>query len=155
MSMKTIWMYLLMCFLVLSSCKAKKDLQATTSGEVKSEVVENSPKKLTFSIESIDDISKEDLLFSIKDVKIADKKLAVQVQYGGGCVKPHVFELVTDGVIDQTGNMDFYLLHKTHGDKCKALLIENLVFDIENLYSLKSEVLTTVKLNNMRKIDLE
>jgi hypothetical protein len=81
--------------------------------------------------------------------------LLVQVQYGGGCIKPHVFKLVTDGIIDKEGGMDFYLLHKTHDDMCKALLMEDLIFDLAQIYSLKSEVLSNIRLNKMPKIDLK
>lgn len=152
--MKTFGTFLMISFLLLFACKAKKDLSLVETDAVKSELVEIENPLKSFTMGSLDNIAKEDLLYSLKEVKIADKKIAVQVQYGGGCVKPHLFELITDGVIDQSGNMNFYLLHKTHNDRCKALMIEDLVFDLENLYKLQSDVLKTIRLNNMRKIDL-
>jgi hypothetical protein len=62
--------------------------------------------------------------------------LYVNVQYGGGC-KVHAFELYTSGEQYMTlpGQYDLYLTHDAHGDNCKALVHETLVF---NLYGLDS-----------------
>lgn len=153
--MKSSFKLLLIAFLFISGCKAKKMAAVEPEYVEKVELVENTKSTASFSIAAIDNIDKQDLLFHIKDLVIKDKTLLVQVQYGGGCVKPHVFELVTDGVIDKDGIMDFYLLHKTHNDMCKALLFEDLSFDLAQLYSLKSSVLKNIRVNKLPKIDLK
>ena len=153
--MKSSVKILLIVLLFLSACKAKRAASDTHSSAEKIELVNTENVVEGFAIGSIDNINKQDLLFHINKMNIKDEKLNVQVQYGGGCVKPHVFELVTNGVINKDGTMEFFLLHKTHNDMCKALLIEDLSFDLAQLYGLKSNVLTHISLNKMPKIELK
>jgi len=138
----------------MSSCKAKKAASETVRGDGTIKLHDTGNKIQSFQIGEIDEPVKEDLMFVIKDLTILEKKVEIKVQYGGGCVKPHVFELYTDGVLDNSGNMDFYLLHKTHNDYCKALIIEALVFDLKPLYDLQSQKLKTIRINDLRKNDM-
>jgi hypothetical protein len=154
LAMKQAISLFLVIFLLLFGCKAKKIPVSTVENEKKIVVVEPKFKASTFQIGSLDDIDKEDLMFNLKGMSLEEDKLVLNVQYGGGCLKPHVFELVTDGVIDNSGTMDFYLLHKTHDDRCKALLMETLVFDFKPLYDLQSEKLMNYRINNNRKMEL-
>tara|TARA_B100000497_G_scaffold127466_1_gene169375 strand:+ start:2023 stop:2484 length:462 start_codon:yes stop_codon:yes gene_type:complete len=144
----------LLIFLVMSSCKAKKAASETVRGDGTIKLHDTGNKIQSFQIGEIDEPVKEDLMFVIKDLTILEKKVEIKVQYGGGCVKPHVFELYTDGVLDNSGNMDFYLLHKTHNDYCKALIIEALVFDLKPLYDLQSQKLKTIRINDLIKNDM-
>ncbi|MBL6875881.1 MAG: hypothetical protein ISR01_03725 [Chitinophagales bacterium] len=152
--MKNFLKIFLLIFLVISSCKAKKAVSETAEGDETIELLDLGNKMQSFQIGEIDEPVKEDLMFVIKDLTILEKKVEIKVQYGGGCVKPHVFELYTDGVLDKTGNMDFYLLHKTHSDYCKALIMETLVFDLNPLYDLQSQKLKTIRINDLRKNDM-
>lgn len=138
-------------FFILVACKTK-DL--TNNNEVVQENKIEIIKNKSFSIMDLNQIDKQDLLFNINEVGVENKQLKVNLQYGGGCVKPHVFELVTNGLIDKNGNMSFYLLHKTHNDKCKALLIENHVFDLTKVYNLKSNLLKTITINETKLLPL-
>ena len=138
----------------MSSCKAKKAASETVRGDGTIKLHDTGNKIQSFQIGEIDEPVKEDLMFVIKDLTILEKKVEIKVQYGGGCVKPHVFELYTDGVLDNSGNMDFYLLHKTHSDYCKALIMETLVFDLNPLYDLQSQKLKTIRINDLRKNDM-
>lgn len=142
-------------FLLLLGCKAKKAASNSVVDEVKSEGLMPSDEAKAFIIGDIDNVGKADLMFSMKEIELKGNKLEIAVQYGGGCVRPHVFELVSDGVIDSKGNMDFFLLHKTHNDMCKALIMETLVYDFQPLFNLKSEKLKSFKVNDMRKMDFE
>lgn len=146
---------LLLIFLLLLGCKAKKAAVVSVQNEKEIELIPSSFKAQDFKIVNAAVIDKADLMFSMKGITLMEKMVEVKVQYGGGCVKPHIFELVTDGVIDDQGNMKFHLLHKTHHDKCKALLMESLVFNLEPLYNLESEKLKSFQVNNMRKIELD
>ena len=93
--------YLILTLLFLS-CKTKKISNENVEElQNKLENIENSD----FKIQNLDTIDKQDLLFSIKEVKIIDKQLTVNLQYGGGCVSPHVFELVSNGLINKKGEM--------------------------------------------------
>ena len=138
----------------MSSCKAKKAASETVRGDGTIKLHDTGNKIQSFQIGEIDEPVKEDLMFVIKDLTILEKKVEIKVQYGGGCVKPHVFEFYTDGVLDNSGNMDFYLLHKTHNDYCKALIIEALVFDLKPLYDLQSQKLKTIRINDLSKNDM-
>lgn len=143
-------LYLIISFTFLS-CKTK-DLtnNKITLEENKVGLIESN----AFSILNLEEIDKQDLLFNINELSIENNQLIAVVQYGGGCVKPHVFELVTDGLINEDANMNFYILHKTHDDKCKALIIEKLSFDLNNLYNLKSNLLKTITINAMKELPL-
>ncbi|MEZ4979266.1 MAG: hypothetical protein R2772_08200 [Chitinophagales bacterium] len=112
----------------------------------------DSSSNLVFT--SLDNIAKEDLLYHIENVEIKNKELKVVVQYGGGCIKPHLFELQTDGAIVEDGMMHFFLLHKSRNDMCKALIIEELSFDLSLLYDLESELLKGIVLNKDFKLSL-
>lgn len=103
---------------------------------------------------SLSNIAREDLLYYIEQVDFKNKELIIEVQYGGGCVKPHLFELHTDGNIGEDGNMHFFLLHKTRNDMCKALILEELRFDLSMLYDLESNVLKGIVLNKDFKFSL-
>jgi len=141
--------YYIFVLLVLWSCKTKK---ITTNNELKTENSTISAKD--FTIVNGDSILKEDLLYTLKNVQIENKHLIAKMQYGGGCVKPHIFQLVTNGLIDEKGNMSFFILHKTHNDYCKALLTEERIFDLSELYDLKSERLKTITINEMKNLPL-
>ena len=153
--MKSSLKILLVALLFLSACKARKAASLVNDSQEKIEIVESAKAPASFEVMGLDNINKQDLLFHINKMAIKDKILLVQVQYGGGCVKPHEFELITNGIINKEGGMDFYLLHKTHNDMCKALLIEDLTFNLEKLYNLQSNVLKNIRINKMPKIDLK
>ena len=143
--------YFLIAFVFLVSCKTKKiSTNNVQDFDNKNELIENK----AFTIQNFTSLNKEDLLFSIKEARIVNEQLFVNLQYGGGCVKPHVFELVTNGLINERGNMSFYVLHKTHNDNCKALLMEEKVFNLSELYNLKSELLKTITINEMKELPL-
>lgn len=108
-----------------------------------------------FAIVNMSNISKEDLLYKLKEVKLEGNFLYVDVEYSGGCVKPHVFSLVTNGLVRKDGVMEFAVLHKTKDDKCKALLTENIAFDISSIINLQSQKLKELELNNDMVVLLE
>ncbi|MCB0509358.1 MAG: hypothetical protein H6579_03910 [Chitinophagales bacterium] len=117
-------------------------------------VVKSEDVPSDFQFSDLDKIPKEDLLYHIEKVELKNKSLSIVVQYGGGCVKPHHFELHTDGRISEEGNMNFFLLHKTRNDMCKALIIEELNFDLSLLYQLESKLLKGIVLNKDFKLSL-
>ena len=139
-------------FLFLVSCKSKDGLVSSPRVQDGEVVVVEGKKALLFNVGMLNEPDKADLLFSIRNLSLADKQLKIDVQYAGGCVRPHVFELVTDGIIDTNGNMAFQLLHRTHNDFCKALIMETLVFDFSSLYQLNSEKLKTFTINQQGKV---
>lgn len=81
-----------------------------------------------------------EMRFKIKNIVQKDEALMVEVSYSGGCVDNHVFELYSTGKPDENGVVDLFLLHKTTGDMCKMLLMQNRVFDISKLTKRKNFV---------------
>ena len=140
-------------FMVLFACKAKQITNSSETLEVEKLIVEKT-KFPEFEIQSLAKLEKEDLLFHLLEAFLTNQVLELEVQYGGGCIKPHEFVLVSDGIIDENGLMKFYLLHKTHDDHCKALIIENLSFDLKKLYQLDSERLSGILLNEVYLMNL-
>lgn len=139
-------------FLFLVSCKSKDGLVFSPKLEEGEVVVVEGKKALLFNVGMLNEPDKADLLFSIRKLSLAGEQLKIDVQYAGGCVRPHVFDLSTDGIIDASGNMAFQLLHRTHNDFCKALIMETLVFDFSSLYQLNSEKLKTFTINQQGKL---
>jgi hypothetical protein len=93
-------------------------------------------------------INEADLKYTILDVRHNAHALLVELEYGGGCIDPHVFELISDAEINKDGIVDMWLLHKTHDDLCKALIKRQLVFDISYITTLKSKKLKAIRFNN-------
>ena len=139
-------------FLFLVSCKSKDGLVSSPEVDEGEVVVVEGKKALLFNVGMLNEPDKADLLFSIRNLSWAGEQLKIDVQYAGGCVRPHVFDLSTDGIIDASGNMAFQLLHRTHNDFCKALMMETLVFDFSSLYQLNSEKLKTFTINQQDKM---
>ena len=139
-------------FLFLVSCKSKDGLVSSPRVQDGEVVVVEGKKALLFNVGMLNEPDKADLLFSIRNLSLAGEQLKIDVQYAGGCVRPHVFDLSTDGIIDASGNMAFQLLHRTHNDFCKALIMETLIFDFSSLYQLNSEKLKTFTINQQGKV---
>lgn len=135
--MKLILYILLALIPVLQSCQTKQIAKT----------VSVSKPTYDFAIINMNDIEIGDLLYKLKGVKLQEGQLFVDVEYSGGCVKPHIFSLVTDGMVRDAGVMKFALLHKTKDDKCKALLKENMTFDISSVLNLGSEKLKEIQIN--------
>lgn len=139
--------------ILFTSCKTRKQnkMEVSHLNEITHKSVDSS-SNLIFA--SLNNIAKEDLLYHIENVDFKNRELKIVVQYGGGCVKPHLFELHTDGAIMEDGMMHFFLLHKTRNDMCKALIIEELSFDLSILYDLESKLLKGIVLNKDFKLSL-
>ena len=117
---------------------------------VKSAIVNSENEKQEIIIDDINvkrkfDKADEEMRFKIKNITQKDDALMVEVQYSGGCVDNHVFELYSTGKPDENGVIDMFLLHKTKGDLCKMLLMQPRVFDISKLSNRKN--FTTFRIN--------
>jgi hypothetical protein len=67
----------------------------------------------------------------IISASIQNDMLELQVQYGGGC-KEHFFKLIISEGIEKSNppQTTFFLSHNANGDSCKALISEDLRFNI-------------------------
>lgn len=71
---------------------------------------------------------------NIQSAKIEGNNLILEVSYGGGC-EEHDFSLVGSQMISKSlpPIRSVKLIHDAHGDKCKALIMKTLTFDISNM----------------------
>ena len=63
--------------------------------------------------------------------------LQINISYGGGC-EEHIFNLVQEPLFCGTPpvHIPLYLTHNSNNDNCEAVLIEELCFDISELFML-------------------
>ena len=63
--------------------------------------------------------------------------LKINISYGGGC-EGHIFNLVHEFLFCGTPpvHAPLYLTHNSNNDNCEAALVQELCFDISNLYDL-------------------
>ena len=63
--------------------------------------------------------------------------LKVNVSYGGGC-EDHIFNLVHELIFCGTPpvHVPLYLTHNSNNDNCEAIMVQELCFDITELYNL-------------------
>ena len=75
--------------------------------------------------------------YSIDTAFIYGDFLKINVSYGGGC-EDHIFNLVHEFLFCGTPPVHvlLYLTHNSNNDNCEAILVQELCFDISNLYDL-------------------
>jgi hypothetical protein len=95
-------------------------------------------KNIEFPYKIVSEIKTEYTRYHIKEVAINGDSISIKVQYGGGCVKPHIFEIV-ELKNDNDSRIQLHLLHLTTNDRCKALLRETLTFDLKPYFNLNSK----------------
>jgi hypothetical protein len=72
--------------------------------------------------------------YSIEVAAIEDDTFRLRVSYTGGC-EQHSFQLVASESFSRTGSIEVGLLlsHNAKGDPCKALITQELRFDLSPL----------------------
>lgn len=87
---------------------------------------------------------------TIKDVRIAENKMSITVEYSGGCAQ-HEFELVGHKMVSKSlpPQRTVKLFHNGNGDTCRELVEEILIFDILPLASGNGEI--TLKMTGYDK----
>ena len=100
--------------------------------------------KKTISVPFVKEIDRSELKYTFISSDIIGDSLVAKVQYGGGCIKPHLFDLVQTSK-DDRGTVYLWLLHKTTDDKCRALVRISRSYDISTI--LKDSTVTSIKLN--------
>ena len=145
--------FFLFTFLVISifSCKSKDGLMSYEEVQQNPHLNQLKEQGLVTELKIVDklDISEFDTSsINLANVRHKGHAMVVELSYGGGCVEPHVFELVTDGSMDSERNVKMWLLHKTHDDKCKKLITQQLTFDVSPLETLKLKRVKSFNVNN-------
>ncbi|HYO51757.1 hypothetical protein [Archangium sp.] len=82
---------------------------------------------------------------AIENAGIKGDKLILEVKYGGGCQR-HSFQLAWDGSVIKTEppQLQLSLTHNGNGDPCKALLAEQLQFDLSLLIDAPADYVLRV-----------
>jgi hypothetical protein len=75
--------------------------------------------------------------YHLRNVELLNDVLVLSVAYTGGCAE-HDFELLASSasVPDASPSVELALLHDPRGDACKALMEEELHFDLSPLHEL-------------------
>lgn len=110
---------ILLTFLLFMTCKTRE-------------------KNINFPYKVVSEINDEYTRYLLQDVAIKGDSISIKVQYGGGCVKPHVFEIV-ELRSDNDSKFQLYLLHLTTNDRCRALLRETLTFVLKPYFDQNSK----------------
>ena len=100
--------------------------------------------KKIVGIPFVKEIDRSELKYTFISSEIVEDSLVAKIQYGGGCIKPHVFNLVQTNK-DDNGRAYLWLLHKTTDDKCKAIVRTTRTYDVSTL--LKDSTVKSIQLN--------
>ena len=128
--------FLILFFLlsVIFSCKTQKNNNNCIFKKKKQVEESNLNGQLTSSIY---DFTKKDVAsdsITIIDAKIIGNKLHLNVSYSGGC-KNHDFKIIGNSLISKSlpPIRSVKLIHYANDDKCKKLVLDNLIIDISEL----------------------
>jgi hypothetical protein len=112
--------------LLLSGCGTKK-----ISGDGSGQVIQMKADKGTAKLGKAEMDTQP---VKITGATIEDNTLVVSVSYSGGC-QDHHFDLVGDEAISKSlpPQRSIRLVHSGERDRCKALILKTLEFDIKDL----------------------
>lgn len=87
-----------------------------------------------------------DNFVAIQAAGLKGDKLIIDVRYGGGCVPQHTFQLNWDGSFlkSNPAQVVLELSHNANGDTCRALLHEQLQFDLSVIIENPSQYILHV-----------
>lgn len=119
----TIKLILVISLILTYSCKSKKNAQNNMGSK------EQYPEAI------IGEITKKTDPCRILEAKISGNFIEIEVQYGGGCVDLHGFELIGSPNLAKSlpPKRSVKLIHDKKDDLCKALVTKTLKFSITNL----------------------
>lgn len=137
--------------ILLINCKNKKDATTEAMPDKEeatdvSENIESDVKKVTversYHFRETDDYNL-DTMWMVKDT------LFLKVQYSGGC-EDHEFELMSNGAYAKSmpPQMTLHLEHDANNDMCRAMITEELKFDLTPVRNPSSEKLI-VRVNGL------
>ena len=80
------------------------------------------------------------LNYTVNSKSIEDENLIIKVQYGGGAIRPHEFDLVEQSISKDSVNL--VLLHLTQNDRARAIMRSELSYNIR--YYLKKNLIISL-----------
>ena len=135
--------------LLLTQCKEKKDSTSTMDNpENQQDGIENVQVIEGYMFDTTDP-------FEITSVNLDGDILSISVSYSGGC-QEHQFDLIFNGSYKKSlpPQIDLYLTHNSNNDNCRAMIAEELKFNIADVKGGNKKVI--ISLNNYKdKIEYE
>ena len=110
-------------------------------------VVACSSSKTTV-LKEVDTIETHYRIYKLNSWQLEEDTLRIDVNYGGGAIDPHEFELVRKRT-DDASVAELWLLHLTLHDPAEAWLNTKLSFDIRHL--LRDKNIKKITLNEEEK----
>jgi len=91
---------------------------------------------------TIQQITESKDTYSLNDIKVEGDHLTLNVSYGGGC-KQHFFDLAWNSGFLESAilQVDLHLIHDASGDRCEAMITEDLWFDLKVFGAKESLIL--------------
>ena len=129
---KVLPMLAMIMAVILISCGEKKNTMSTEENEETTEQQDGQIQDLILTQDFNPD--KNDA-FEVKAVSLDGDILTVLVEYSGGC-EDHEFNLKFNGAIMKSlpPQANLFLEHKANGDSCRALIRQELKFNISSVY---------------------
>lgn len=121
------FLFLLGVFVLITECKPKKTALNDATLAL--------PPQISIWEAPVNPPAEEFLHFQLLETVLFDDSVQFKLKYGGGCIKPHIFECYTSGMKSQDGVFDLYLIHKTKDDRCKALVHTERTYYWGNLFN--------------------
>lgn len=131
----------------ITSCKSRKE-KPTTENLGSEMVIEVGEDSAAFSEKILREIEvnqsyewpKQIDPFNILSTEINGDVLKISVEYGGGC-KEHEFKMNWTGawMKSKPPKVNLWLEHQSNEDNCRALIRENLSFDLKSIQSSSSK----------------
>jgi hypothetical protein len=93
--------------------------------------------------------------YDILETRLNGDTLAIKVQYGGGC-EPHDFQMHQNMHWKKSmpPQLNIYLEHKNNNDMCRALITQDLYFDLSTCrYNKGNSVILILNGDRERRID--
>ncbi|MFZ6052692.1 hypothetical protein [Halocola ammonii] len=88
--------------------------------------------------------------YDIDSIWMAGDTIHIKVQYGGGC-EEHEFKLMTNGDYAKSmpPQMTLHLEHENNNDRCRALIMKELKFDLKPIRNPSAENLL-IRINGLQ-----
>jgi hypothetical protein len=114
---------LLVIIIVLSNCKTKQPVGMEMPKDVKEIIIDMKAN-----------LNEQGDAYNIDSLKVNEDILSIFVQYSGGC-QPHVFDLYNNGIATRSipPQTTIILKHNANKDMCRALISQELKFNISKL----------------------
>ena len=127
------------------------DPKSTSMTDQSNQQTESSEEPILQEVEVIQGYQPEATdAFDVISAGVKGDILTLVVSYGGGC-EDHEFNLIFNGAYKKSlpPQIDLFLKHNANGDKCRAMVQQELKFDIAAVKGSNKSVV--ISLNNFKE----